>query len=181
MRRALALVVGLIAFAAAAGEAPVLDGGLKRALAGAPGLRGAALAPETLDRKIVVVTFFASWCPPCHVEFRHLNEIHAAYAGRGVAVVAVNLFEDFGGLSGPAKLEAFLDRYDPAFAVVAGTDAIADGFGGVSRIPTLFVFDRDGRIVYDFVNARGAARTSVSAAELRAVIEPLLRPAPPAG
>ena len=84
-------------------------------------------------------------------------------------------------LSGPAKLDAFLDRYDPAFAVVAGSGAIADGFGGVSRIPTLFVFDRDGRIVYDFVNARGAARTSVSAAELRAVIEPLLGAAPPAG
>ena len=68
-----------------------------------------------------------------------------------------------------------------AFTVAAGSGAIADGFGGVSRIPTLFVFDRDGSIVYDFVNARGAARTSVSAAELRAVIEPLLGAAPPAG
>ncbi len=52
--------------------------------------------------------------------------------------------------------------------------AVSRAFGGVDRIPTLFVFDREGRVVYDFVNARGATTTSVSAAELRAVIEPLL-------
>ncbi|MCH9019461.1 MAG: hypothetical protein IIA73_03760 [Proteobacteria bacterium] len=49
----------------------------------------------------------------------------------------------------------------------------ARAFSGVSRIPTLFVFDRDGRVVYDFVNPRGATGTNAPA-ELPAVIEPLL-------
>ena len=178
MRRLLALlIVALTVTAGAARGEPAtvrLDAALIAEIAGLVPLRGAAPTPERLAGKVVVVGFFASWCPPCHAEFRHLGEIDARYRDAGVEIVAINLFEDFGGLSSPAKLERFLDRYDPAYSVVRGTDATAQAFGGVRRIPTLYVFDREGRPAFGFVHEIGAAKTNVSADELAAVIDALL-------
>ncbi len=151
-----------------------LDSSLIAEIAGLAPLRGAALTPYRLAGKIVVVSFFASWCPPCHAEFRHLAAIGARYRGADVEIVAINLFEDFGGLSTPAKLESFLDKYDPSFSVLSGTDATARAFGGVRRIPTLYVFDRAGRPAFGFIHEIGATKTNVGAGELAAVIDALL-------
>ena len=53
--------------------------------------------------------------------------------------------------------------------MLSGTDATAQAFGGVRRIPTLYVFDRQGRPVFGFVHETGAATTNVDADELAAV------------
>ncbi len=178
MRRLFALlIVALTVNAGAARAEPAtvrLDAALIAEIAGLAPLRGAAPTPDRLAGKIVVVSFFASWCPPCHAEFRHLVAIDARYRGAGVEIVAINLFEDFGGLSSPAKLERFLDRYDPGYSVLSGTDATARAFGGVRRIPTLYVFDRAGRPAFGFVHETGATKTNVGADELAAVIDALL-------
>ncbi len=151
-----------------------LDDRLKHELASLPHLWGKRLVAGGFDDKVVVVTFFASWCPPCRAEFRNLKEVYAAYAASGVEIVAINRFEDFAGLSNAAKLDSFLDRFDPAFSVVAGNESISRRFGDITRIPTLFVFDRKGRTALAFLNERGATETNLSAGELRAVISPLL-------
>ena len=171
------LVLGILAtFAAGDARAgPVtLDEGLRREIAGLDNLHGQHLAPGALERRVVVVAFFASWCPPCHAEFRHLIEIDAEFRGRGVTTVAINLFEGFGGLSSPAMLRAFLEKHDPAFAAVSGTAPIKRAFGDVRRIPTVFVFDGAGCEVFRFIHEQGAAKTNATAAELRAAIEPQL-------
>jgi hypothetical protein len=81
------------------------------------------------------------------------------------------VFEDFDGQSTPAKLETFLQDASPLFPVLRGDRAIRQTFGNLDRIPTLFVFARDGRLAMVF---RGATKTHLSEAELRAAIEPLL-------
>jgi len=145
-----------------------------RLLTTRPALRGTAPTAAAFDGRVVVVAFFASWCPPCDPEFRYLNALTRDHGRQGLTVVAVNVFEDFGGLSSPAKLEAFLDRHDPGFHVVAGSEAVKQAYAGLDRIPSLFVFARDGGLAYHFRHARGAKKTHVGEAELRAVVEPLL-------
>lgn len=137
-------------------------------------LRGEPLTPAHLQDRVVAVVFFASWCPPCHAEFRNLNAVAARFSGRGVSIVAVNVFEDFGGLSSPAKLQAFLDRYDPGFPVLSGTAATRRAFDNLDRVPSLFLFDRQGRLALHFRHAPQAAKTHLSEADLIAAIEPLL-------
>ena len=178
MLRLLAVCLVVLALGAAntevraAGDLRLTDT-LKQKLAGLLHLRGKPLTAGTLDRKIVVVTFFASWCPPCVDEFGHLNEVYADYHDAGVEFIAVNLFENFGGSSNRARLTRFLDRFDPAYAVVTGTDAVSEAFGAVTRIPTLFVFDRTGRQAFTFVHERGAEKMYLHADELRAVMAEL--------
>lgn len=171
---------GLIAppAAAQAGTAQAVGGitlspGLKDLLARLAHIDGPRIREGELDGKVVVVSFFASWCPPCRVEFEQLKQLHAAYAGRGLAVVVVNLFEDWGG-DGGVRLVRYLAAQEPPFAMVKGSEIAAAAFGNVRRIPTLFIFGRDGRQASRFVYRPGAAKPPPGLAELDAAIRRLL-------
>ncbi len=170
-----ALLIGALAALAppparAEGEPLVLTAEHRDLLAGLPALRGRAPAAEELDGQVVIVTFFASWCPPCHAEFDHLNRIEAAYGGRGLRIVAVNLFEQYIA-DGGGRLEAFLEKKAPRFFVLGGDDRVAAHFDDVERIPTLYVFGRDGRSLMGFIHARGATKTHATYDEIAAAVE----------
>lgn len=127
-----------------------------------------------LEGRVVALTFFASWCGPCRVELALLQEINSALVGRGLRIVAINLFEEFDGLSNGKRLAAFLRITNPDFTVLKGNEAVSAAFGGIRRIPTLILFDRSGRSSYLFVNKVGGKRSSADPEELRAAIVRLL-------
>lgn len=114
----------------------------------------------------VVVTFFASWCPPCTDEFGHLNALLDQEGEGELSVVAVNLFEAFGGELNPARMARFLDRTGPKFGLVQGSGEIGKAFGDIDRIPTVIVYGRSGDEVWRFVHERGAKKTHATLADL---------------
>ena len=126
-----------------------------------------------LKDRVVLVTFFASWCPPCRDEFKALNELQRQLGNEAFAIVAVNVFEEFDDNDGP-RMEKFLNDTKPQFHVVEGTDETRALFGGINRIPTLITFDQTGKEAFNFVHARGATKQSVESEELMAAIKPLL-------
>ncbi len=160
----------LVAFPARAGADATLSSALERL----PVLRGERLNAKALDDRVVLVAFFASWCPPCKHEFPHLGTVQRAYREDGLTIVAVNVFETFDGLSTPAKLESFLDDVDPNFPILKGDAETRRAFGDLDRIPTMFLFRRDGSLGFVFRHERGAEKTHLTEAELRDAIEPLL-------
>ncbi len=172
MKRLAATLVALAVLASLPSRADVTSGAVEM-LAGLAPLRGVALNAAAIEDRVVVVTFFASWCPPCHAEFRHLKALKSEF-GERITVVAVNYFEDFGGLSNPAKLEAFLIRHKPNFYVLAGTPEIGHAFDDVDRIPSLFIFDRKGALAWRFRHARAADKTHVDKDELTNIVQKLL-------
>ena len=151
-----------------------LDSEFHQQLQSLPHLHGPDVTAELFDQKVVIVTFFASWCIPCVKEFQHLSQLHTHFHEHGVEILAVNLFEDFDGLSDQKRLAAFLKRTAPPFPAIKGNDAVSQHFGTVRRIPTLFVFNREGKLVYRFINERQSSENSLNLAALSRIVSPLL-------
>ncbi|TQV80845.1 TlpA disulfide reductase family protein [Denitrobaculum tricleocarpae] len=175
---AIALLAGFLAGPftdrMAQAETTVLDAPKREAIAALPTLRGSGIEAQDLENRVVVVAFFASWCPPCNPEFDHLEAVRTKFDGEAVEILAVNIFESFSGLGSDARLQSFLDLKNPGFKTLGKGEEISADFGTVSRIPSVFVFDRKGALAFNFVHAEGAQKTHVEEDELTEVIEKLL-------
>ncbi len=111
-------------------------------LAGKPGhlsdLRG----------KVVVLNFWASWCPPCIEETPALNQLQQRIAGRGGVVLGVSIDED------PAAYEKFLKEQGVVFPTWRAPSTKIMHDYGTSLIPDTYVIDRHGRIARKFVSVQ---------------------------
>lgn len=143
-------------------------------LIGLPGIDGPALSAGDVSGRPVLITFWASWCPPCRDEFHHFNQIQRVYGDRGLTVLGVNVYETWRGLSNPAKRARFIKQTRPTFRLIEGTDDLLQGFGGVDRIPTVFLFDASGELAYLFVHETDAKKMHVTFGELKPVLDNLL-------
>ncbi|PON12840.1 hypothetical protein C2W62_37495 [Candidatus Entotheonella serta] len=147
---------------------------MKATLKTLPVLMGDRVDDRTFADKVVMVTFFASWCQPCRDEFVHLRKIYQDYHDRGVEIIAVNYFEDFDNLSDDKRLRKYLDITKPPFTIVRGNATVSEQFGTITRIPTLFVFDRQGKRALHFFNKPDGSQPTIDMATLQQVIMRLI-------
>ena len=112
-------------------------------------IRYAELTAEikTLKGKVVLVDVWGTFCPPCKEKFRHIVELHARYAGRGLAVVSVSV-DPPDDADARAAARDFLVGIQARFRNVILTDP-ADVWQGKWKTdgpPLLFLFDKNGRL-----------------------------------
>ncbi len=130
-----------------------------------PDLKGFGLegdVPATRG-KVVLLDFWASWCGPCKKSFPAIEEIHRAYKGRGLTVLAVSVDEN------AAAMKAFLKQHAVTFPVARDAKQKLVEAVKVSAMPTSLLVDRRG--VVRFVNTGFRSDTE---AKLRKQIEELL-------
>lgn len=143
--RAVLCLVALAALVPAAGAvADVAPHAVRDALAGRT-LRttdGEALTWGALRGEVVVVNFWASWCKPCRREMPGLDALNRDLAGRGGRVVAVSIDEDAENVRRFARA---LDLTMPVYR--DGPDGLVRTLD-LEAIPTTFVLDRTGAVVY---------------------------------
>lgn len=120
-----------------------------------------AFSVQTLDGKsvdlgdyndeLVILDFWATWCKPCVEMMPALQRLHEAYADKGLAVLGVSIDE---GKDRVKKIKKFVKKVGvtyPIFSDAAATPAW-HAFK-VKAIPALFLIDRDGRIVAQWLGA----------------------------
>ena len=127
-----------------------------------PGIDQARLKSivEQSRGKVVMLNFFATWCPPCRVEIPELVMIRAAYPESAFTLIGLAVDED------PAPVQPFVQKAGVNYPVyLAGRDVSAAY--GVTSVPHNVFYAKDGRMV---ISEPGVA----DAAILKRVIDGLL-------
>ena len=106
------------------------------AVSGLPGVQSLA----DLRGKVVLVNFWATWCPYCRHEMPAMQEFYRDYQGRGFEIVAFSIDDS------PDVVRGFMAKEGYTFAAPLDDGAAGRAFGGVSRLPTSFIIDRHGVI-----------------------------------
>lgn len=131
-----------------------------------PDLEGNTVRNTDFQGKVVLLNFWATWCPPCRDEVPDFVRLQSKYRDQGLEIVGLSL--DHGGAR---DVRPFADEYDVNYTMLIASQETAENYGGILGVPTTFVLDREGTIVKRFVG-----RASAEAFE--EAIRPLLaRPA----
>lgn len=96
--------------------------------------------------KVVLVNFWATWCPPCRKEFPSLGRVRKLFKPADFEVLAVNVGED------PETVFSFAAT--PDFPVLFDRDSQAMARWPVKGLPTTLVLDRQGRLALRAVGGR---------------------------
>jgi len=107
-----------------------------------PDLAGRQRSLNEFKGKVVLVTFWASWCSPCIKEMPSIQRLAATMADLHFAVVSVNVGE------GKRRAQAAAGRLGIEFPVLLDKDSTAFKDWGADVLPTAYVLGRSGRIRY---------------------------------
>jgi thiol-disulfide isomerase/thioredoxin len=106
-------------------------------------LTGGRIAlPDAYRGKILVVHFWASWCPPCLREIDALESLFSQYRERGFIPVSVNVGEP------KAVVMESLRNRTVTYPILLDTESATARLYGVAAVPTTFVLDRTGSVAF---------------------------------
>jgi thiol-disulfide isomerase/thioredoxin len=146
-RDLLALAAGLLAGAARAADAPLVEIDLP-ASDGLPVLGGTGARTTYVD-------FWASWCAPCRLSFPWMNEMHDRFAPRGLRIVAVGLDRR------EADARRFLEQAQPRFAIALDPGADSARRLDVQAMPSSYLFSAERRLLFSHRGFRPEDRTAL--------------------
>jgi peroxiredoxin len=119
---------------------PASDGSTVAPRLTAVDLSGNRIDTASLQGKVVLINFWAAWCTPCTAEIPQFVALQDKYGPRGLQTIGISMDDK------EPVLREFYRKNKMNYPVVAGTQKIAQEYGGVLGLPTTFLIGRDGRI-----------------------------------
>jgi len=99
--------------------------------------------------KVIILDFWATWCPPCIKEIPDFVELQKEYGDKGLAILGISLDQN------PKQvLPKFIKKYKVNYPILLTDGKVDKAFGGVTGIPTTFVIDQKGEIYKQYVGFR---------------------------
>lgn len=100
--------------------------------------------------KVVLINFWATWCPPCRKEMPSIQKLTTKFKNKGLVVLAVNAQED------EDKIFAYINALEPVpeFTVLMDKRGKAMSQWGIQGLPSSFILNKKGKVVYRVLGGR---------------------------
>jgi peroxiredoxin len=102
---------------------------------------------SNLRGHVVIVNFWATWCPPCRKEIPDLENLYRRFAGQGLVVLGISDEE-------APKIDNFLKIHPIAYPVLLDSDRAVNRSFSIHGIPKSFVYDRSGKLLAQAIDMR---------------------------
>ncbi len=113
--------------------------------------------------KVVLINFFATYCPPCRMEIPDFIRLQEEFSPKGFTVIGISVDND-----GERVLSSFVERLGINYPVLMATTKVLKDYGDIYALPVTFILDRDHKIVKKITGM-------VDEEELRPIIERLVQ------
>ena len=113
-----------------------------------PDLEGGSFRLAERRGSVVVLNFWASWCPPCVEEMPSLEKLHQTLGGKGLQVVAVSVDER------PEDIELFREEHGLSFTILHDRQAELSHSLQTFKYPETYVVDREGKLAAKIIGPR---------------------------
>lgn len=127
------------------------------------GLDGQKWTLRDLSGKVVLVNFWATWCPPCRKEMPDLDALYKKYKDQGFVVLAISDEQ-------PAAVQAFLEKHKVSYPILLDPGDVVHKRFDVMGIPKSYLYDRDGKLVAQAMDMR--TKTQFQSMLAQAGLEP---------
>ena len=105
-----------------------------------PGLSGSPVRLSDHQGKVILLNFWATWCPPCRAEMPSMETLYQTYRDRGLVILAVS-----GDRAGRSVVESFVQDRGVTFPILMDPNGEVIAQYGVRGLPTSYLLDRRGR------------------------------------
>jgi peroxiredoxin len=110
-------------------------------------LHGKTWDLQELRGKVVLVNFWATWCPPCRSEMPDLDALYKQFKDQGFVVLAIS-DEDV------SKVQPYIDQYHYSYPILLDPGRKVHESFNIEGIPKSFVYDREGKLVAQSIDMR---------------------------
>lgn len=112
-------------------------------------MHGQQVSLSQFRGKVVILNFWATWCPPCREEMPSMERLYRDYQDKGLVMLAVNVDEN-----GKQAVAEFLQKTPHSFPILLDSENVAQNTYGVFRFPESFIIDRNGVVVEKIIGGR---------------------------